>query len=225
MLMRRLSLRAIPFAALLSAAIALSPGTGLAQGFVTGQCVPVLSNSDGQFSGSYGTWMLDWSGIPIPAVISAPASSPPWGSVIPNTAARWTYFRDPNWAQTLGDFRTGPTRDPRTATVYRFRRTLISFDRSHVASAVIRITADNGYFLWVDGRGIGGSFTPGTRKWNKDPVNGWKTFDTWNVIGAIGSGPGEFTIVVDVADFGGFAGFLLDGTFCAQPGYTLTVNT
>ncbi len=214
--------RALP-ACLIAAAVfslmVLSPATGLSQGSVweTGQCVSVLSSSN-------GTWKLAWGGgLPIPRVISTRASSPPWGSVIPGTAARWVYFRDPNWAH-LGDFQTGPNRDPQTATVVRFWKNLTSqFNSDRVASAQIRITADNGYFLHVAGRRVGGTFDPLQRRWLKSPESGWRTFETWDVRDAIGRGPGAIDITVDVADFGGFAEFLLDGTFCAQPGFTLTV--
>ncbi len=169
-----------------------------------GQCVQVLSDQ----------YWKPWStGVPTQRLVTRPGSSPPWGSVIPGTRAQWVY---------AGDFNTGSIRDPNQWTVIRFERFLgPGTPRYNVERAIIRITADNGYVLFVNGFKIGGTFDDVSKRFL--PSADWQRFQTYDVTNAIVSQSSN-VIMVDVYDYGGAAGFLLDGEIWCQSGKTCSSN-
>jgi hypothetical protein len=169
-----------------------------------GQCVRVLSDEGWQ----------PWStGIPTLRLVTRPAASPPWGSVIPGTTARWVYAHD---------FNTGPARDPRQWSHRRFERVLgPGTPRYNVERAIIRITADNGYVLFVNGSRIGWTFDDVRKEFL--PSADWRRYQTYDVTSALIS-QGSNVIMVDVYDYGVAAGFLLDGEIWCQTGKTCSAN-
>ncbi len=169
-----------------------------------GQCVRVRSDAN---------WKPWSSGIPTLRLVTRPASSGPWGSVIPGTDASWVY---------AGDFNTGRVRDPNEWTVIRFERYLgPGTPRYNVERAIIRITADNGYVLFVNGKKIGATFDQVFRRFL--PTADWRQFQTYDVTDAIVTHSSN-VIMVDVYDYGAAAGFLLDGEIWCRPGITCQAN-
>lgn len=169
-----------------------------------GECVQVLSS---------GNWKAWSSGAPTQRIVTRPASSRPWGSVIPNTRAQWVY---------AGSFDTGPTRDPRQASVKRFEYVLgPGTPRYNVSRAIIRITADNGYILYVNGRRVGATYDSSRRQYL--PSADWQRFQTYDVTDALTS-QGSNKIMVDVFDHGSAAGFLLDGEIWCKRNKTCSIT-
>jgi hypothetical protein len=167
--------------------------------------VPVFSDS---------AWKVEWNGIPIPRVIDAPANSQPWGSVLPGTSAHWVYIRD---------FKTGAVRDNGNPTAVTFRKILGSqLNVSHLESARVRIAADNGFALRVNGRRIASTFDESSRRWSIDPIHDWNQVRTYDIASALVT-PGTNEMEVTVYDLGTYAGFLLDAAICARQGYSQAV--
>ncbi len=169
-----------------------------------GQCVQILSDQ----------YWKPWStGIPTLALVTRSASSPPWGSVIPGTRAMWVY---------AGDFNTGRQREPHEWTVIRFERYLgPGTPRYNVERAIIRITADNGYVLRVNGYTIGGTFDEVNKRFL--PTADWRQYQTYDVTNAVVSQSSN-VITVDVYDYGVAAAFLLDGEIWCQSGKTCSTQ-
>ncbi len=195
-------------AALILLVVLLPPTRGVSASFANtcpntgpvGQCVQILSDQN---------WKPWSSGVPTLALVTRAASGPPWGSVIPGTRALWVY---------AGDFNTGPVRDPNRWTVLRFERQLgPGTPRYNVERAIIRITADNGYVLRVNGFNIGATFDEVYRRFL--PTADWRQYQTYDVTNAI-VGQSSNVITVDVYDYGVAAGFLLDGEIWCQSGKT-----
>jgi len=169
-----------------------------------GRCVRVRSDAN---------WKPWSTNIPTQRLVTRPATSPPWGSVIPGTDASWVY---------AGDFETGRNRDPREWTVIRFERHLgPGTPRYNVERAIIRITGDNGYILYVNGKKVGRTFDDVYKRFL--PTADWRTFQTYDVTDAIVTHSSN-VIMVDVYDFGGAAGFLLDGEIWCRSGLTCQAN-
>ena len=169
-----------------------------------GQCVRIRSDAN---------WKPWSSGIPTLRLVTRPATSPPWGSVIPGTDASWVYARD---------FETGRNRNPHEWTVIRFERHLgPGTPRYNVQRAIIRITADNGYILYVNGKKVGQTFDDVYKRFL--PTADWRTFQTYDMTDAIVTHSSN-VIMVDVYDFGGAAGFLLDGEIWCRSGITCQAN-
>lgn len=146
-------------------------------------------------------WRVVSTGIPTGKVISIPQQGSIWGVVLQNSPARWMY---------ADNFNTGPMVDQQQYTVRRFVRELTSsFPKSHVTKATVRITADNGYVLWVCGTKIGQTFVPDNAYSNK-PVftEDWHNIKTYDVTDAIKGVTNQ--IVIDVADYGIAAGVLME---------------
>ncbi len=194
-----LAILVLAFAGGLPGVLAQSVNSCPNQGNV-GDCVRVLSD---------GEWKAWSSGVPTLRTVTRSASSGPWGSVIPGTNAQWVY---------AGDFNTGPTRDPREYRSLRFERILgPGTPRYNVDRAAIRITADNGYVLYVNGRRVGGTFDEVYRRFL--PTADWRQYQTYDVTAALTS-QGSNVILVDVYDYGVAAGFLLDGEIWCVRGKT-----
>ncbi len=165
-----------------------------------GQCVQILSD---------GYWKPWSSGVPTSRIVTRPASSGPWGSVIPGTRAQWIY---------ADDFNTGPARDPREWRMRRFERSLgPGTPRYNVERAIIRITADNGYILYVNGFKIGATFDDVYKRFTAEAD--WRQYQTYDVTNAI-QDQASNTIMVDVYDYGVAAAFLLDGEIWCKRGTT-----
>jgi hypothetical protein len=169
----------------------------------SGQCVRLLSDGD---------WRVWSTGIPTDPVVTRPASSGPWGSVIPGTPAQWVYARS---------FETGPTRDPGQTTVRRFQRVWGGTPRYLVSRALVSITADNGYVLYVNGRPVGATYDVTYRRYL--PSADWRRYQTYDVTAAL-TGQGPNTITVDVYDYGVAAGFLLDAEIWCRRGTTCSID-
>ncbi len=158
------------------------------------------------------TWLIisgdnEWSvvstGIPTGKVISIPQQGSVWGVLLQNSPARWMY---------VDNFNTGPMVDPQQYTVRRFVRELTSsFPKSHIIKATVRITADNGYVLWICGTKIGRTFVP-DNAYNNKPIftEDWHNIQTYDVTEAIKGVTSQ--IVIDVADYGIAAGVLMELT-------------
>src|SRR4030042_1332062 len=145
-------------------------------------------------------WSVVSSGIPTGRVISTPQRGSIWGVVLQNSPARWMY---------VDNFNTGPMVDQQQYTVRRFIRELTSsFPKSHITKAVVHITADNGYVLWIYGTKIGQTFLPDNAYTNK-PIfpEDWHNVKTYDVTNAIKGVTNQ--IVIDVADYGVAAGVLM----------------
>jgi hypothetical protein len=170
----------------------------------TGQCIQILSDQ---------YWKPWSSGVPTLRLVTRSASSPPWGSVIPGTRAQWVY---------AGDFNTGPARDPREWSVRRFERYLgPGTPRYNVERAIIRITADNGYILYVNGKKVGATFDDVYKRFL--PSADWRQFQTYDMTDAIVEHSSN-VIMVDVYDYGVAAAFLLDGEIWCKGGATCSAQ-
>jgi hypothetical protein len=171
--------------------------------FAEGRCVPIFSDDD---------WQVVTTGVGYGRTVTRPAWSQPWGSVIPNTRAQWVY---------ADSFDTGPGRSPEQYTVRSFTKNLGSQlqARYNLESAVINVTADNGYVLYVTGTRVGGTFDPVARRYL--PSADWQRFQSYDFLSALQQG--NNTIRIDVYDHGVAAGFLLEGEICARQNFTQAV--
>lgn len=184
-------------------ALGLVISTGANANFAEGRCVSIFSDDD---------WRATTTGSGYGRTVTRRATSQPWGSVIPNTRAQWVY---------ADSFNTGPGRSPQQFTVRRFTKNLGSQLQPpyNLQSALINVTADNGYVLYVTGTRVGGTFDPVQRRFL--PSANWQQFQTYNILPALRQG--NNTIMIDVYDYGVEAAFLLEGEICAKQNYTQAV--
>lgn len=165
-----------------------------------GQCVRLRSDK---------LWKVVSTGIPTLRLVTRPANSAPWGSVIPGIDALWLYHTD---------FNTGPVRSPNEVTRSSFVRNLGNgTPRYNVDRVFIRIAADNAYILYVNGYKVGWTYDETFHRYL--PSADWHQYHKYDVTNAW-SGQGSNEIRVDVIDNGGAAGFLLDGEVWCQRGKT-----
>lgn len=146
-------------------------------------------------------WRVASSGIPVGTVVSAPQQGTIWGVLLPSSPARWMY---------VDNFNTGPMRDPSQYSVRRFTRELGSaFPKSTLKQATLKLTADNGFVVWVCGTRVASTFEP-NNVYNNRPIftADWRNIQTYDVTQAMHGGTNQ--IVVDVADYGIAAGVLLE---------------
>jgi hypothetical protein len=146
-------------------------------------------------------WRAVGSGVPIPRIVTQKQQGSPWGILIPGSPAMWMY---------VDDFNTGPVRLPEKSVLQRFKRNLGSaFPDKNLRAATLRVTADNGYILYVGGKQIAKTYHP-LNVYDNKPVytSDWRRIKTYAVAGALKGGVNE--IMIDVADYGGYAGFLMD---------------
>jgi len=188
-------------ASALALCVAASPAAQAS--FSEGRCVPIFSDDD---------WQAVTTGSGYGRTVTRPGSSQPWGSVIPNTRAQWVF---------TDNFETGPSRQPNEWTVHRFTKNLGSQLQPgyNLESAYIRVTADNGYVLYVTGSVVGATFDKVYNQYMS--TANWTQYQTYNILPALRQGNNE--IMIDVYDHGGAAGFLLEGEICARQGFTQAV--
>jgi len=149
-------------------------------------------------------WSVITSGSTVQKIVAAPQEGSPWGVLIPNSAAQWMY---------TDNFDTGLLREQSQWVVKTFRYDFGSqIPKDRVVSARIKITADNGYVLRVNGQEVGRTFFPNNIHEKKPifPVD-WHTVNTYEVKQFLS--PSANYIEIDVADYGIVAGLLVDVFF------------
>ena len=204
MVSRKNRLHLLPAIIGLSAGVLLPAAIACATGeFYSDRCVPIFSDDD---------WKVATTGSGYGRLVTRPAGSGPWGSVIPNSRAQWLYS---------DNFDTGPVRSSNQYTAIRFEKQLGSQLQPpyNLESAYIRVTGDNGYVLYVTGTKVGATFDTVYNSFL--PSADWRNYQTYDILPALRAGANSVT--VDVYDFGGAAGFLLDGEICAKSGFSQAV--
>ena len=151
-------------------------------------------------SGDRG-WKVITSGSALQKIVAAPQEGSRWGVVLPNSAAQWMY---------VDNFDTGPLREQSQWIVKTFRYDFGSqIPKDRVVSAIIKITADNGYVLRFSGQEVGRTFFPDNVHEKKPifPVD-WHTVNAYEVKQFLS--PSANYIEIDVGDYGIAAGILVD---------------
>lgn len=151
-------------------------------------------------------WRAVSTNVPTSAIVTTPQAGSVWGVLIPGSPAKWIY---------ANSFDTGPVTQPGQSTIRTFTRTLGSqlvMGYPGLQKAEITITADNGYVLYVTGSEVGRTFHS-LNLGSSRPVysSDWKNVQTYDIRPYLRRGLND--IRVDVADYGGKAGLLMEARF------------